>query len=190
MSTQVLLLNASFEPLTMVRVTRATQLVLADKAEIVEYEDGRYLRSAERSIARPVVIRLKGYVRVPLSLRRGVTNTVLFARDGACCYCGRTERELRPRESFTRDHVLPQSRGGQNTWTNCVTSCNTCNGKKADRTPAEAGMPLLIDPVEPHFVELKWPVRRLTVLQQKWIARWFGEETLEALRPVRRRKTA
>jgi 5-methylcytosine-specific restriction endonuclease McrA len=185
MPAQCLLLNASFEPLApLISLPRAMRLVLAGKAEIVE-DDGRTVRAAAHEFPRPVVLRLVSYVAVPWRHRRGVTNTWLFARDGyRCAYCGRHERELGVREFLTRDHVLPTSRGGTNSWENCVTACRRCNGRKADRTPEEARMPLRADVARtaPHFARLAWPVRRLTALQQEYVALYFGDDVLAALR--------
>src|SRR5687768_1842251 len=54
-----LALNASFEPLTMVPLRRALRLVIDGKAEIVEADRDRMVRSEHLSLPRPVVIRLK-----------------------------------------------------------------------------------------------------------------------------------
>lgn len=68
---------------------------------------------------------------------------ILYARDlHRCCYCG---HEFGVR-SLTIDHVLPRSKGGKNTWVNTVTACKPCNVEKADRTPEQAGMPMLYLP--------------------------------------------
>ena len=58
-----------------------------------------------------------------------------------CAYCGRT--------GTTIDHIVPKSRGGRTSWTNCVAACASCNGKKANATPEEAGMRLTIVPRVP-----------------------------------------
>jgi 5-methylcytosine-specific restriction endonuclease McrA len=181
-----LALNASYEPLVMLPVQRAVRLVLEGRAELVEAHGTRVIRSAGRELPYPQVIRLVRYVYVPRRMRRGVTNTILFARDGyTCAYCGRHRDRLRAREHLTRDHVLPQCRftrrGDANTWDNCVTACSSCNNRKADRTPAEAGMTLRTVPTEPHFVHLEWSVRRLTPLQRKYIVQFFGADVADAL---------
>src|SRR3990170_8800651 len=120
-----LALNASFEPLTMVPVRRALRLIIDGKAEIVETDGDGVVRSISVSVPRPAVIRLVRFIHVPRRFRRQVTNTFLFARDGYTCqYCGRGIRQLRHRESLTRDHVVPLSRGGTNAWTNVVTACS------------------------------------------------------------------
>jgi 5-methylcytosine-specific restriction endonuclease McrA len=174
-----LALNASFEPLTMVPVRRALRLIIDGKAEIVETDPARVVRSASLSMPRPVVIRLMKFVHVPRRFRRQVTNTFLFARDHyRCQYCGRGSAELKPREALTRDHLIPMSRGGTNEWTNVVTACSTCNTRKANHFPNEIGMHPLCVPSEPHFVHLSWAVRRLTPIQAKHIRAFYGPETL------------
>ena len=177
-----LALNASFEPLTMVPMRRALRLVLDGKAEIIEADTGRFVHSERLTMPRPAVIRLVRFIHVPRRFRRQVTNTFLFARDRyRCQYCGRTAAELRPRESLTRDHLIPMSRGGTNDWTNVVTACSPCNTRKGNRMPEEIGMHPLTAPVEPHFVHLSWAVRRLTPTQSKYIKLFYGEDTLHQL---------
>jgi 5-methylcytosine-specific restriction endonuclease McrA len=79
-----------------------------------------------------------------------LTNTALFARDASLClYCGKEYG----RHSLTRDHVVPISRGGRDTWENVVSACFHCNSRKGGRTPQQAGMPLLAVPFRPSWVE-------------------------------------
>ena len=183
-----LALNASFEPLTMVPVRRALRLVIDGKAEIVESDATRSVHSARLSMPRPAVIRLTKFVHVPRRFRRQVTNTFLFARDHyRCQYCGRTQAELKPRESLTRDHLVPLSRGGTNDWTNVVTACSTCNTRKANHYAHEIGMTPLTRPVEPHFVHLSWAVRRLTPAQSKYIRVFYGEQILHQIEALEAR---
>lgn len=177
-----LALNASYEPLTIVPARRAVRLVLDHKAEIVEVDEGRRFRSQDADLPAPSVIRLVRYIHVPRRFRRQVTNTFLFARDDyACQYCGRHRSQLKGRQFLTRDHILPVSRGGPNTWDNVVTSCSPCNNRKGDRLPEEAGLRLRTVPAEPNYVHLVWAVRRVTPTQAKWIAMFYGKDTVEAL---------
>jgi 5-methylcytosine-specific restriction endonuclease McrA len=177
-----LALNASFEPLTMVPVKRALRLVIDGKAEIVESDPARAVRSERLTMPRPAVIRLMRFVHVPRRFRRQVTNTFLFARDRyRCQYCGRAQAELKLRESLTRDHVIPMSRGGTNEWANVVTACSPCNLRKADHYPHEIGMHPMTVPAEPHFVHLSWAVRRLTPTQAKYIRVFYGDHTVQQL---------
>lgn len=175
-----LALNASFEPLTIVPLRRAVRLVLDGKAEIVEQDGERSFRSERDAVPCPAVIRLVRYVHVPRRFRRQVTNTFLFARDDyRCQYCGRHRSDLKGRQFLTRDHVLPVSRGGANDWENVVTSCSSCNNRKANRLPREAGLELRSHPVEPNYVHLVWVVRRVTHLQAKYIRTFYGEDALD-----------
>ena len=178
-----LALNASYEPLTLVPARRAVRLVMDRKAEILEVDEGRSFRSETTEVPCPSVIRLVRFVHVPRRFRRQVTNTFLFARDDYCCqYCGRHRSELRGRQFLTRDHVLPISRGGDNTWANVVTSCSPCNNRKGNRLPEEAGMHLMTDALgEPNYVHLVWAVRRVTPIQAKWIGMFYGDDTVELL---------
>lgn len=177
-----LALNASFEPLTLVPMRRALRLVLEGKAEIVEADAGRFVHSERLTLPRPAVIRLVRFIHVPRRFRRQVTNTFLFARDRyRCQYCGRAAAELKPRESLTRDHLIPLSRGGTNDWTNVVTACSPCNTRKGNRLPEELGMHPMTHPSEPHFVHLSWAVRRLSPIQSKYIRLFYGEDTLHQL---------
>ena len=177
-----LALNASFEPLTLLPLRRALRLVIDEKAEILEIDEGRVFRSEKRDLPCPSVIRLKRFVHVPRKFRRQVTNTFLFARDGyRCQYCGRHRVQLRGREFLTRDHVVPLSRGGANSWQNVVTACSPCNNRKGSHLGLEVGMLPLHAPHEPNYVELVWAVRRITTVQAKYIRMFYGEDVLRAL---------
>ncbi len=133
---QVLVLNASYEPLNVCSLRRAHVLVFKGKAEVVEELD-RPLRSATDTFRWPHVIRLVHYVRVPRLVQRKISRRALFARDGwQCVYCGNAGGRL------TLDHVIPRSRGGDSSWENVVTSCAPCNLRKGNRLPHEIHMQL------------------------------------------------
>jgi len=181
-----LALNASYEPLTIIPARRAIRLVLDQKAEILERDQERAFRSPRRELPFPTVIRLVRYVHVPWRFRRQVTNTFLFARDNyQCQYCGRHRGQLKGRQFLTRDHVLPISQGGDNSWQNVVTSCSPCNNRKGNRLPREAGMRLLGKPGEPNHVRLVWTVHRVTETQAKYVRLFYGEDVLSTLQAGR-----
>ena len=140
---QVLVLNASYEPLKVCSVRRAHVLVFKGKAEVIE-ELGKPLHSASSTFPWPHVIRLVTYVRVPRAVQRKISRRALFARDGwRCVYCGTGSGRL------TLDHVVPRSRGGESVWENVVTACAPCNHRKGNRTLEEARMELLHLPKAP-----------------------------------------
>jgi 5-methylcytosine-specific restriction endonuclease McrA len=180
--TGCLALNASFEPLTLLPIRRALRLVIDRKAEILEVDEARMFRSERRELPCPSVIRLVRFVHVPRKFRRQVTNTFLFARDSyRCQYCNRHRSDLRGREFLTRDHVVPMSLGGNNSWHNVVTACSPCNNRKGNHLPDAVGMFPLHAPSEPNYVELVWAVRKITHVQAKYIKMFYGEEVLRAL---------
>ncbi len=79
-----------------------------------------------------------------------LSNPKLFARDRQlCAYCGGHFRT----DDLTREHIVPTSRGGQDTWMNCITACRTCNGRKGSRLSEEAGMHPLFVPYVPSLHE-------------------------------------
>src|SRR5918997_4061790 len=88
-SGRVLVLNATYEPINVCTVRRATVLLLKEKAEMIEI-GSQTLHWATGSLARPVVIRLITYVRIPRDThKRKITRRAVFARDGwECQYCG------------------------------------------------------------------------------------------------------
>lgn len=133
---RVLLLNATYEPLTALPARRAVVLLVCDKADSVhEDSTATVFRSSGHEICVPSVIRLRNFVRVPYRARVPLTRAALMHRDrNRCAYCnGRAE---------TIDHVVPRSRGGAHSWENCVASCGSCNHRKADRLLSELGWKL------------------------------------------------
>ncbi|WP_367125874.1 HNH endonuclease [Streptomyces phytohabitans] len=139
---ETLVLNASFEPLSTVALRRAVVLVMQDKAVVEHAHSGLRVRAANIDLPVPLVIRLCRYVRVPFRQRAPWSRRGVLVRDQhRCAYCGR--------RATTVDHVVPRSHGGGDTWLNTVAACAPDNHRKADRTPAQAGMRLLVRPFEP-----------------------------------------
>ncbi len=151
---RVLVLNATYEPVNVCTVRRAVVLLLKQKAELLERAEWE-IHAASTTLARPVVIRLVTYVRIPRDThRRKITRRAVFARDNwTCQYCG-------SRAQLTVDHVVPRSKGGASTWDNIVASCAPCNRRKGDALPRQAGMHLLSQPrtPSPHvFIQVASP---------------------------------
>ena len=139
---RVLVLNASYEPLSVVSSRRAAVLVLNDKAQMLETTD-RIWRAERVQLPVPSVIRLNKFVRVPYGRTVPLTRNAVFARDGhRCQYCGG------PAESI--DHVIPRSRGGQHVWENVVAACRRCNLHKGSRFLEDTGFLLRKRPSAPH----------------------------------------
>lgn len=149
----ILLLNASYEPLAVIPKRRALSLLLRERVDAVT-EEMVALRGIAGTLPIPSVLKLRRYVNVPRRGARWSRQGVLKRDKHTCIYCGvrvggkRNGRYLHPND-FTIDHIMPKSRGGRNTWTNTASACPQCNNRKNDRTPHEAGMPLLWEPKTP-----------------------------------------
>ncbi len=141
---RVLLLNATYEPLTALPLRRAVVLVMCGKADVVHGDPaGLTLHAATTSLPVPSVIRLSTYVRVPYRAQVPLTRAGLMHRDRyRCAYCGG--------RADTIDHVIPRSRGGPHSWQNCVACCAKCNHRKADKLLSELGWHLRVVPTAPH----------------------------------------
>src|SRR6266536_2757633 len=85
---QVLVLNASYEPLNVTTVRRAHVLVFKGKAEVIEKLE-QPLRTATDTYPRPHVIRLVQYVRVPRTLQRKIARREADARPRRAAEPGR-----------------------------------------------------------------------------------------------------
>lgn len=141
----VIVLSRSYLPMAKTTVRDAIVLIIKGKALPVELDDSKswVVRSINCHYLVPhyVVLQDAGSERVwklPPPSRREI-----IRRDkGACQYCG-------SKKDPTIDHVLPTSRGGQNTWENLVTACGSCNQFKGNRIPEEAGMKLSHIPKAP-----------------------------------------
>ena len=75
----VLVLNASFEPLSVVSARRAACLVLADKAEIIESGE-ELVRSPSFAMNVPLVVRLRYMVKAPTTTGRAVSPSGFCSR--------------------------------------------------------------------------------------------------------------
>ena len=146
----VIVLNASWEPLSRTKLSRAVQMVRAGIAVIHEAVEGEVLRSASgETMPRPKVLRLLRYISVKsLHLPAKWSKRGVLLRDRhKCGYCGQ--------KADTVDHIVPKSRGGQHAdWVNTVACCFTCNNKKASKTPQEVGMVLRFTPRHPRKLEV------------------------------------
>jgi hypothetical protein len=155
----ILALNAGGEPLNWITYEDCAFYAAKDKIlwslgqhEVV-LRGGTNAKTGQRSVLQlDTIVALDSNVS-PTKYRRGapaLTNRELFARDRfLCAYCG----NIFTGSKLTRDHVKPRSKGGLDIWENVVSSCRSCNQKKDDMTPEQAGMQLLYIPYVPSFNE-------------------------------------
>lgn len=138
---KILLIDASYSILGYVSWQTAAMYLWTGKADgVPSAEPSMHIRTVHGTFEIPAVIAL--YTMTPF-YRRRVSRRGVIQRDGFLCrYCG----EKGSAKTLSVDHVVPKSRGGSFTWENLVCACRSCNIKKADRTPEEAGMSLLSKP--------------------------------------------
>lgn len=156
-SVRCVVLNSSYEPLSIVSARRALILYFEGKATVLEEHPEVVVRSVKDMWAVPTQVVLKHFVksrptfRVPAQL----TQRNLFVRDKYTCqYCGRHRSELKSGEFLTRDHIIPSARGGRDIWENVVTACSRCNNKKADSHLHETNFKLMKKPSIPTVFEI------------------------------------
>ncbi|WP_035205204.1 HNH endonuclease [Isoalcanivorax pacificus] len=96
------------------------------------------------------IIACDGRINPHPRTRPPLTNRALFRRDqNICLYCGQPFSD----QSLTRDHIVPTSRGGRDTWLNVVAACRRCNQHKGSRLLEECNMELLALPYVPNMAE-------------------------------------
>lgn len=152
------MLNATYEPLSVVPIRRAVVLVLAERAEVL-HDTGEALHSEHLTVPIPSVVRLRTFVKVPFRRRAPLNRRGVFARDGhRCQYCGAAAESI--------DHVIPRSKGGPHTWENVVAACRPCNVRKGDRLLAHTSMRLRRPPVAPR--ESTWVTVAMGMIPSQW----------------------
>jgi 5-methylcytosine-specific restriction endonuclease McrA len=138
---KVLVLNADFTPINVTTVYKGFLLVNNGKAEILKSSD-KPIISGSYEFIRPLIIRLLNFVKFRVNKLK-INRQRIYKRDNhQCAYCGN-------KRNLTIDHIIPKSKGGENTWLNLITCCSSCNRTKGDRTPEEANMRLIVKPYEP-----------------------------------------
>jgi 5-methylcytosine-specific restriction endonuclease McrA len=155
-----LVLDSSYIPRSIISTERAFVISYKGNADIIHtHPESFKLINPELDIKKPSIIRVFKYVnqlihKVPLNRDN------LFKRDGYCCvYCGDDTRK-----HLTLDHVIPQSKGGKDTWENLVTACKRCNGEKSDLTLEEFGKEIP-QPRRPHYLML---MKQITHIPKEW----------------------
>jgi 5-methylcytosine-specific restriction endonuclease McrA len=146
LANRVLVLNQSYEPISVCSAKKAFLLIFLLKADLVAEREDRVLRSVHATYPYPSVIRLSSYIRVKFKNVELSRRNILRRDNNQCQYCGKTTTPL------TLDHIIPRSRGGMDTWDNLVIACIRCNNRKGNQTPEEAGMKLAKQPRKPHHV--------------------------------------
>jgi len=180
----ILQLNAGGEPVSWINYEKSAYFYAKDRVlwdlgkHEVTLRGGTNAKTGQQSkLLMQTIIAVKCN-HSPRKFRSGVptlTNKTLFIRDhNICGYCG----DAFGKSDLTRDHVVPRSKGGDDSWTNLVTACKKCNHKKAAKTPSEANMPLIYVPYVPNYNEhLILQNRRILFDQMEYLKKGISKDS-------------
>ena len=103
-SHRTLILNSTFQPLSVVSFKRAISLIHNNKINVIKNSD-IILRSENKEFFIPKVGILTYFVKAPFARRVALNRENIFIRDYYTCqYCGKTAESI--------DHIVPRSKGG------------------------------------------------------------------------------
>lgn len=143
---ETLVLTHDYRPLCRVSWQDAMTAYVNGKVEILEEYSDRVVRTVSTVFQMPAVVRFLRKVRGVFRRSVKFNRANVWLRDrGTCQYCG----EKVSKQDFTYDHVIPLSKGGLTRWENIVVACVICNQRKQNKTPEQAGMKLISQPVMP-----------------------------------------
>jgi hypothetical protein len=134
------ILNSNYTHLTVVSWKRGLRLLMLEKVIAIDfYEDYELVSAGGETFLLPKTVVLKKYVKLPDKMYKPNRRNIFLRDNYTCVYC---QKQLNT-EELSVDHILPKSRGGKDTWENLATACKSCNCLKGDKTPEEAGMPII-----------------------------------------------
>ena len=154
---KTLVVDSSFIARSVISAERAFVIYYKGNAEIIaDHPESFGLVNKDLDIKRPSIIRVYKYVNTYKNV--SLTRENVFKRDNhECVYCGSCK-------NLTIDHVIPQSKGGKDSWDNLVTACRSCNAEKADLTLEEYGKEIP-QPKKPHYLML---MRQMDDIPEEW----------------------
>jgi len=176
-----LILNADYSPIGIINWQKAITWSFKYKykknqgIEIIDYYSNEYIIGANRRFPIPAVAKTVRYFKLHKRYNIVFSRKNLFTRDNYTCqYCG----NVFSHNHLTYDHVVPKSRfvdtRSATNWTNIVTACSKCNRRKGNKTPKEANMTLINEPLKPSFSikYLPWYQHLITIgngtTNEKW----------------------
>jgi 5-methylcytosine-specific restriction endonuclease McrA len=167
---QTLVLDQGYQAINTVPWTKAMLYIAKDKVDVLS----EYDREVHCNIGMPAVVRIRHKINTHRQRIKFSRQNVLARDKFRCQYCSAGG----PLTTLTFDHVVPRSRGGKTEWENIVMACQSCNAKKADKTPREAGMRLRTRPARPTWVPVfNFTLRDIRQVPAEWRDYWTGELT-------------
>jgi 5-methylcytosine-specific restriction endonuclease McrA len=180
----ILRTDSSGLPIKWISAAEAAHLIVSDNvswmlgADVVVLHGGTNNQGEQSVLTIPAVVAThgRGGERY-LDKTPGLTNRALFSRDNyTCMYCGHTKETGGRSFKLTRDHIIPQSKGGPDVWSNVVTCCSRCNNKKDSLSLHQANMKLLAVPYVPNYAEGLILKNRAILLDQMDFLRPFCKQ--------------
>lgn len=169
---RTLVLDQGYQPHRIVSWQRAVHMIFDGKVEVVEEYD-EDIRSVYITIKMPAVVRLLGRITRRRAVKFSRIN-VATRDDFRCQYCG----TKLPLKQLTYDHITPRAQGGKTNWTNIVMACYPCNEGKGNRTPAQARMRLLKEPLKPKTLPvIRFRIDPAASIPEAWMnwTYWHGQ---------------
>ena len=142
LNNKVLLLNNSYEPISIITAKKAVIMYFLDKVDVVK-KSKIVINSIYLKFNIPEVIKLKNYIYIKHSKIPLTRKNILKRDNNTCQYCGKSKSEI------TIDHVLPKDKGGNDSWNNLVVACKRCNMIKGNYLLKDIDMQLIRKPFEP-----------------------------------------
>ena len=163
---QAIHVKSPAEALTMMYAGNATALNVLGKDQMIPCnwddwvslpndDESEYISTVKNKIKIPKIIVLCNFSKIPVKRPRFSTNAIWKRDAGICQYTG---KRLTKNEGNV-DHIIPRSRGGKSSWTNCVLSNKTLNFKKGNKTPEECGIKLIKQPSEPKYLPITFFIK-------------------------------
>ena len=158
---KTLLLDSSYLPREVIDSTRAYVIFSKGNAEIIANHESAFdLVNPNNLILRPSIIRVPKFINLDIT-RVPFSKDNVHKRDNyTCVYCGEDDRRL-----MTIDHIIPQCRGGEDSFENCVTACKKCNNEKDDLSLEDWGKEHP-NPRRPHYLMM---LKNLEYIPESWM---------------------
>jgi 5-methylcytosine-specific restriction endonuclease McrA len=149
MSAQVIVLNSDYTFLNFIDYRKAFTLLAKEKIEVIKYSEN-VIKSFKSSFKIPSVVRLINFVNILYRRKVSFTKDNVYIRDNYTCgYC----LEKLNKRTITLDHIIPKSKGGKDSWENCVSACKKCNEHKGDKFLQDTDMHLHLKPRQPNMLD-------------------------------------
>lgn len=160
---KVLVLNQSYEPISIIAWKKAIILSYLGKVEVVrEYQ--KEIRTISQHVKMPAVVRLTRTFQRPRKKIKFNRQNVMARDRYRCQYCGKKYDY----KKLTLDHVVAKSNGGRTCWENIVTCCIDCNNLKKNKLPQEAGLKLRRQPARPDWIPILVTTTLRTSIPEQW----------------------